>query len=108
MRQYLTNSQLEYLDNLIELINTSKNAHQLSLKHFVGITMGDEIDIIHDVRNRTYIDLDRKIQLRWEETPISEADIINSWKEWYISALKQRKVNQLETPYRDHLIDRLF
>jgi len=81
MRHVLTKTELVYLKSLLSRIEKFGSG----LK---GTTIHDEIKIMKEIYKRKYINTDVEFDGRLKNLYNGEAELINSWKSWYISKNK--------------------
>jgi len=86
MERRLTNEELEYLESLLSRIEKFRSG----LK---GSTIDDEIEILKGVYNRKSINTDVKFSGNLGRLYGGVTDLINSWKQWYMSTTALLKNN---------------
>jgi len=84
MERGLTKSELMYLESLISRIDDVE-------VDFTGTPIHEEIKIMKDISKRKYINTDVGLDGILKNSYDSEADLINSWKEWYINTTSLKK-----------------
>jgi len=77
MEHKLTKTELKYLKSLLSLIKKFRS-------ELMGETVGDEIKLMEEVYKRKSITIGKRIDGKLYHPFDDEADLINSWKGWYI------------------------
>ena len=93
MKRGLTETELEYLDSLISRIDYLKF-------DFTQASIYDEIKLMKEIYKRKYINTNVEYGRPLGDL-LDEAELINSWKQWYIYTTKILKKKTWNINYQN-------